>query len=182
MGLRNRYLFQEESCFFVTTTFNQWLHLMRNHDYYVLVADSLNFVCKKYQTDLLGYVIMPNHVHLILYFTDKNRLSDLMRDFKKFTSGEIRRKLEAEQEQLLIAKLSFEHREQKFKVWQDRFDDVCIKSKKVLETKLDYIHTNPLQAHWNLATQPALYKYSSAGFYETGDKDLLDVVHYGAYF
>ena len=26
------------------------------------------------------------------------------------------------------------------------------------------------------------YKYSSAGFYETGDKDLIDVVHYGAYF
>jgi len=47
-----------------------------------IVIESINFVNKKYETDILGYVIMPNHIHLIIYFKQKNELSNWMRDMK----------------------------------------------------------------------------------------------------
>ncbi|MEZ4902491.1 MAG: hypothetical protein R2822_12440 [Spirosomataceae bacterium] len=69
-----------------------------------------------------------------------------------------------------------------FKLWQDRFDDVFIKSKEMIESKLLYIHNNPLQEHWNLVTQPELYPYSSAMYYELDQQRALEVTHYQEYF
>jgi putative transposase len=40
-----------------------------------------------------------------------------------------------------------------------------------MEQKLNYVHNNPLQVHWNLASSPKDYKWSSASFYETGQDD-----------
>jgi putative transposase len=41
----------------------------------------------------------------------------------------------------------------------------------VIYQKLEYIHNNPLQEKWNLAKSPHEYKWSSAGFYETGEDE-----------
>ncbi len=182
MGLRNRNDFLQENCFFVTTSCRNFLHVFGCDAHFQILTDSLKFVAKKYDADYLGYVLMPNHLHLIVYFRKENQLSNLMRDFKKFTSGEMRRLLENEGQSQLLQKLRYAHREQKFKIWQDRFDDVSIRSVKVLETKLNYIHKNPLQEKWNLVSSPELYSYSSAGFYETGLQKSLDVIHYKEYF
>lgn len=182
MGLRGRNQFQDEECFFVTTTCYDWLHVFTSPAYFRILFDSLTFVSKKYEADYLGYVLMPNHLHLLVYFKRKNQLSNLMRDFKKFTSGEIRRLVEAENRSELLEKLRFEKREQKFKLWQDRFDDVFIKSREMAATKIEYMHLNPLQAHWSLAVRPELYPYSSASFYELGLKSDLPIVHYMDYF
>jgi len=54
----------------------------------------------------------------------------------------------------LLEKLRVPEKKQVFKVWQDRFDDVYLVNKKLLETKLDYIHMNPLREHWNLVSAP----------------------------
>lgn len=130
-----------------------------------LVAGSLNFLTSKYTCHIFGYVIMPNHLHAILYFPEKNYLSDLMRDFKKFTSVKLRHQLEATGE-IHVEALRHEIRDQKFKVWMDRFDDVCILNAETLRVKLDYIHNNPLQEHWQLASKPEDYGFSSAAYYE----------------
>jgi putative transposase len=182
MGLRNRTQFLDEECFFVTTTCHDWLPIFTAPAYFRVLIDSLIFVAKKYEADYLGYILMPNHLHLLIYFKKKNQLSNLMRDFKKFTSGEIRRLIEAEGRLELLDQLRFEKRDQKFKLWQDRFDDVFIKSREMAATKIEYMHLNPLQAHWNLALRPEDYPYSSANYYETGSDGALPVVHYMDYF
>ncbi len=46
---------------------------------------------------LFGYVIMSNHVHLIIQSKD-GKLSDLIRDFKKFTAKTILEKIQTEPE------------------------------------------------------------------------------------
>ena len=45
---------------------------------------------------------------------------------------------------------------------------VRIFSKEMAEEKLNYLHYNPLQSHWNLCKMPDEYRFSSAAFYETG--------------
>ncbi len=156
------------------------IKLLIDEDCYQLLTHSLNFVTHKYNACILGYVCMPNHIHLIVYFKETNRLSDLMRDFKKFTSGELRRLLEKKEEQKLVKQLHFEKREQKFKVWMDRFDDVYLVSRKILEVKLNYIHLNPVKE--NLATLPEDYKHSSACFYYDDTMPPVLVEHYLNYF
>ena len=46
---------------------------------------------------LYGYVIMSNHVHLIIQSSD-GKLSDLIRDFKKFTAKNILESIQNEPE------------------------------------------------------------------------------------
>ncbi len=99
-----------------------------------------------------------------------------MRDFKKFTSGEIRRQIEKDGRYKLLEELRYEKRQQKFKVWQDRFDDVVLYTKKVMESKLEYIHQNPVKA--GIVDYPTKYIHSSAGFYEDGSMPPLDILNY----
>ena len=94
----------------------------------------------------------------------------------------IRRLVEMDGRTDLLGKLRYTDRNQKFKLWQDRFDDLAIRSMKVLENKLQYIHYNPMQEHWNLVSSPELYSYSSAGFYEHGLQNDLEVIHYKEFF
>lgn len=182
MGLRNRSLFKDKNCFFVTTTCANKMYLLADDLNKKIVCDSITFVNNKYKSSLLGYVIMPNHIHLILYFKEHNKLSEWMRDMKKFTATKIRQTIENSGNTGLLEKLRINETGRVFKIWQERFDDVYLEDKRLVETKLDYIHLNPLQEHWNLVELPHEYKYSSAAFYETGTQSGIDVVDYREYF
>jgi len=149
---------------------------------FTIVADSLNFCAEKYQADILGYVFMPNHLHLIIYFRGDNHLSDLMRDFKKFTSVKLRHEIESLGKNRLLENLRYQYREQKFKVWTDRFDDVVLRTRRIAAIKLEYIHNNPLQEHWQLVSHPADYKFSSASFYEGVTENPIRLTHLLEYF
>jgi len=82
----------------------------------------------------------------------------------------------------LIEKIRIDAKNRVFQVWQNRFDDLHLYSIKLLETKLEYIHQNPLQAQWNLVKYPEDYPYSSALFYVKGQQRALQTVHYLNYF
>ncbi|MFT6204399.1 MAG: putative transposase [Spirosomataceae bacterium] len=82
----------------------------------------------------------------------------------------------------LLNKLIYEHRTQKFKIWMDGFDDVWLGKREIVETKINYIHNNPLQAHWALVESPTDYEYSSAKFYYFDQKQLENLIHYRGYF
>lgn len=116
MGLRNRTKLDDYSCFFVTTTCHKWLNLLIYDDCIKLLYGSLLFVNKKYSGNIIGYVIMANHIHLIVYFPQENKLSDYMRDFKKYTSVHIRKIVEKQAGNEIIEQLKYSLGNQKFKV------------------------------------------------------------------
>jgi putative transposase len=182
MALRGRTGFLDEDCFFVTTTCYKFYHLLEMEECKMIVSNSIHFLNNKYNSSILGYVIMPNHIHLILYFKKLNQLSNWMRDLKKFTSVMIRQSIEKSGNNYLLERLRVPESKQVFKVWQDRFHDVHLSQKKILETKLDYIHTNPLQEHWNLVKHPEDWKHSGAQFYEKGTQTPLMVTDYREFF
>ncbi|MBF8296934.1 MAG: hypothetical protein HW389_3479 [Bacteroidetes bacterium] len=93
-------------------------------------------------------------------------ISDLMRDFKKFTSTRIREQLQREERRAFLDTLQRNGRlkkQQKFKLWMDRFDDIVIQDDSTLATKVDYIHNNPVKA--GLVSSPEQWIYSSAADY-----------------
>jgi putative transposase len=137
-------------------------HLICDERCFELILENFKFYNDKYKAKLCAYVLMVNHIYFVIYFEAQSRLLDYMRDFKKYTSLQIREYLQEKYPEKLEG-MTYELRTQKFKLWEDRFDELHLYTSKVCETKIDYIHENPVKA--GLVTRPELYKYSSASFY-----------------
>lgn len=153
-------------CFFVSTSVVGQIQVFRIDKFARTVIDSLHYSCGKYRSILDAYVLMPSHLHLIVKMNDQMSLSDLMRDFKKFTSVAIKRMLFSGDAyggiRRKLAIYAPKSSNRNFKLWADRFDDVAIYSEEVYLTKLDYMRNNPVKA--GLVERPEDYKYSS--FYD----------------
>ena len=175
MSTRRRDILDLYNCFFITTTFNDWMRLLLNHNYYMIIINSILFCLKKYEADLIAYVLMPNHIHLILFYNNKINVSGFLRDLKKYTSVKIRQQLEKEGKEEILKELVYRRYRQKYKVWKDRFDAVIIRHKNVLLTKIKYIHNNPVKN--GLAERAEDWEYSSARYYSAEEEGLLPIRH-----
>jgi putative transposase len=174
MGLRDRTLLTDERCFFITTTCHQHLPLLADKTCFTILFDSFQFYNNKYKAKLLAYVFMNNHIHFIIIFQEETHLMAYMRDFKKFTSLKLREHIETiEPDQLW--RIEYETRRQHFKIWTDRYDDVYLYSRDVCETKIEYIHNNPVRA--GIVANAIDYPYSSVAFYE-GKREKSQLTHY----
>ncbi len=163
MSTRMRLGFHTNNCFFITTTFQMHKHLFVDERFYRQAAESLNFCCEKYDAEILAFVFMPSHIHLIVFFNSDPRCSDFMRDFKKYTSVMFRRMIGSGEDTSFFESLSYQKGRQRYKVWSSRFHAIAIRHRTVLLTKIRYIHDNPVKA--GLAQLAEDYNWSSARWY-----------------
>jgi putative transposase len=175
MGLRGRSIFGDTGqVFFVTTsTIHHTSVFGLSREYYRILAESLTFVINEHRAKLFGYVFMPSHIHLIVAMPEGESISDLMRDFKKYTSTKVRQQLEKEGRQSELKRLrvnALGKKNQVFKLWMDRFDDLVIDQEETMITKLEYIHNNPVKA--GLVEEAEEWEFSSARNYSSGDYPL----------
>jgi hypothetical protein len=127
---------------------------------------------------------MSNHLHLILSAVNGN-LSDVIRDFKKFTSGMITRKIETNEEEsrknwmLWIFRQAGTNNSKNdlYQFWQQDNHPIEIDTIHFTLTKLEYIHNNPAKA--GIVDKPEEYLLSSARDYY-GIKGLLPIEHLSA--
>ena len=70
--------------------------------YYKIIINTLKYLLSEYKAKLFAYVIMPSHIHLVLYVPEGESIIDLMRDFKKYTSIEIRKLAQKEKKNNLL--------------------------------------------------------------------------------
>ncbi len=118
---------------------------------------------------LYGYVIMSNHIHMIVQASD-GELSNLLRDFKKFTAKTILDKIQTEPESRRewmlerFAKATESHsRNTNYQFWKYGNHPEEIYTEKFMWSKLDYIHLNPVRAR--IVAKASDYIYSSASNY-----------------
>jgi putative transposase len=159
--------------FFVTTTCNSFIPLIEPKEVKDILIENLIFYNKKCDAEIVAYALMPEHIHLMIYFRNGNRLSEYMRDFKRFTTRKILEYWKARNSAMLkrIAHPGDQH----YKVWMDRFDDVVLYSEKHSIIKLNYINDNPVKR--GLCTDVVEYEYSSGAFYAGMEHKLLPLVH-----
>jgi REP element-mobilizing transposase RayT len=124
---------------------------------------------------------MSSHLHLLCKGTNGFILSDIMRDFKKFTSKEIvktiQNELESRREWMLeYFQKSCEHlkKEQKHKVWQGGYHAEIVQSNWFIKQKINYIHNNPVKE--KIVALPEDYYFSSARNYAGLDYELEVIV------
>lgn len=82
---------------FITATVVDWIDVFSRKVYRDEVVQCLNYCINNKGMNLYGYVIMSNHIHMIVQSKD-GKLSDLIRDFKKFTATTILNKIQTEPE------------------------------------------------------------------------------------
>ena len=170
--------FQPEYLYFITTKIAGGKPIFRRPSLARTVIDSLQHMREQGWIELYAYVIMPNHIHLIVRFLNGHTPSQVMRDFKKFTARRIVQQLTAEGETNLLSFLQqaiTRRTRQRHKVWEDGFFDKQIGSEEVLLQKVEYIHHNPVQNRWRLASSPEEYPYSSARNYLLGDHSVIQI-------
>lgn len=169
--------FNPDYLYFVTTNAVKHTYLFKRDDIKRILIGSLHYLRTNGRMKLFAFVIMPNHLHLIAKFSERHPLSDVMRDFKKFTVRQVYSQFRAEDD---IKALAFLRREgqavkQEYKVWEDGYDARDIFSTKFLQQKMDYIHHNPCRPQWKLVENPEDYLWSTAGFYLAGKPCIISI-------
>jgi putative transposase len=119
-----------------------------------LAVRILDEVRGKYGFFLVGYVIMPGHVHLLVSETGAVPPAKIVQIFKQRVSREMRGETPELQGEL-----------ERF--WQRRYYDFNVYSQKKLREKLAYMHANPVEEH--LVQHPREWPWSSWSNYELGD-------------
>ena len=169
--------FNPDYFYFVTTKAVKHTHLFHRDVIKRILVDSFHYLRINERMKLFVFVLMPNHVHFIAQFSDEHRLSDVMRDFKKFTARQIYRQLQAEDSANVIGFLRKEGEavKQEYKIWEDGYDARDLYSIEFLQQKMDYIHHNPCQPQWKLVETPEEYLWSTAGFYIAGNPCVIPI-------
>jgi putative transposase len=175
-GHRNSYT-ELNAVYFWTISIRNWIHLLNEDAYKQIIISSLDWLCDKKLIEIYGYVIMPNHIHLLWQQFAMNGKEFPKNSFEKFTSHQFQKKLVAEDPEKLL-QFSVSASDRKYNFWQRDPLAVHIFSRDVAEQKLNYLHYNPLQEHWNLCRLPEDYRFSSARFYETGFDEFGILIHY----
>jgi REP element-mobilizing transposase RayT len=164
----------QETFYFVTFTCYKWLPLIEKTNLYGYIKTWANELDKR-GIKISGYVIMPNHIHLLLYITKKCKgLNLVMGEAKRFMAYEIVKQLEDRNENGLLKTLSsgVQKKEKlkgkKHQVFRLSFDAKEVFGEADIITVLEYIHHNPVSKKWQLAEDFTEYLYSSALFYEQG--------------
>ena len=170
--------------YFCTVTCYKWLPLFEEAQAYESVYRWFNHL-KDDQCLLTAYVIMPNHLHALLFPMHAGvSLNKIIGDGKRFMAYDIVRRIKSLNKSSLLTILKEgvpRHEKRKGKlhqVFEPSFDARKCFSEKMLEQKLEYIHHNPVKGKWSLVVDFVNYQHSSAAFYEQEIPGQAPLVHY----
>ena len=172
-------ILDQYATYFITPTVVDWVDVFTRNVYRDIVVDSLDFCIKNKSLHLYGYVIMTNHLHLIVKSAN-GTLSDTIRDFKKFTSKQIIETIKKEPEsrrEWMLHRFEWNaaqnERSSNSQLWTHENRPESIYSLKFFNQKLDYIHENPVRAGWVELPEEYIYSSARANFKNTPGKLLL---------
>ena len=113
---------------------------------------------EKCRIDCVGYVLMPDHFHALLFqLHAEPAVSDLMQSFKQHTSG------------MLGVRVNLGR-----SLWKAGYDDVAVPSGAGI-TKLNYLHDNPVRA--GFVTDQGQFRWSSIHDYLGTGKGIVTIRH-----
>jgi len=125
--------------------------LKEEEEFLNLVCDDLRYYLDQSKAPLHGYVLMPDHVHLVISLLDGQDVSELVKIIKPRTT-----------------KIWNRRHDPNGKIWQKGFYDHVIQDERDFMEHLEYMHKNPIKH--GLAESPEKYRWSSYAEYEREGK------------
>ncbi|MBI4798987.1 MAG: transposase [Desulfarculus sp.] len=125
-----------------------------------IVLDVLTSQLSKQDGKCAGFVIMPDHVHAVVWFGQQVQLSYFMKQWKQRSSIQLKRNLK-ECQWVYAKEISWDE-----PIWQAGYYSFNIYSEQKLIEKMNYMHSNPVKA--GLVDKPEKWQYSSSRHYALG--------------
>lgn len=167
---------------FITFSVVGWIDVFSRECYKEILINSLKYCQENKGLKLHAWVIMTNHLHLIIS-TNTNKIEWLVRDIKKYSSKQIiaairENSLESRKEWMLnifsyAGKSNANNKD--FQFWKQDYHPIELNSTTKCKDRLNYLHENPVRS--GLVWEPWHYKYSSAIDYYTNEHGLLKIEH-----
>ena len=181
-SMGRKYKFHDNrKLYFVTFTVVNWLDVFIRDDYRNIVYDSIKFCQEKKGLEVYAYCMMTSHIHMIIG-TENGVLSDIVRDFKSFTSRHIRKCIENNMQEsrrdwmLELFGLAGQNnpRNNDFQFWQQHNHPIELCNLAMAKQRLDYIHNNPVEA--GFVEKAEEWLHSSAGDYYGVRKGRIELI------
>jgi putative transposase len=163
---------------FFTAVCNDWLHLLESDEAKDIIIRALQYQVKVGHVKVAAFVIMPNHIHIIWRVQNDYSLEDVQRDFLKFTAKELLELIKAQKGAEGLEAVFVGLKDRTFQIWKRNSMSIDLIHEWFFMQKFEYLHGNPCQPHWQLASLPENYKYSSARFYESGEDEFGFLTHH----
>jgi putative transposase len=157
---------------FLTFSCYRRLPLLRTARARDLFVRALGVMRERHGFLLVGYVVMPEHVHLLISEPARGTPSSVLQALKQRVSRDLRGKSRRRSAgQLSLAFPGGDQRLPQF--WQARFHDFNVHNAGKRREKLDYMHANPVKR--GLVENPLAWIWSSAAFYVKGVPGLVTI-------
>ena len=159
----------QEGLYYLTFQVVDWIDIFTRQVYRGLFVESLKYAIDNKELDVFAFVIMSNHIRLIIQ-SSKGQLSATVRDIKKFTSKRIIETVQnipESRKDWILNLFGFHARQHSrnnvYQVWTHENHAIYLYGPKFIKEKVDYLHNNPVRA--GLVEKPEDYLYSSARWY-----------------
>lgn len=130
----------------------------RRRDLFLKILEEVR---QKYQFIVWGYVVMPEHFHLLISEPGKRTVATAMQVLKQRVSRRCRRRKRR------IEQMPLWEAEMPRAFWQPRYYDFNVFSQRKHAEKLNYMHSNPVKR--GLVESPELWRWSSYRMYRFGE-------------
>src|SRR5215216_6271081 len=151
-----RAIAERDGIYFLTFTCKDWLSLFEFSNSYDTVYKWFDHLKSKGHY-ITGYVILPNHLHVMIGFKALDQsINTVVSNGKRFIAYEIVKRLEDQKQIDILNNLSGavtdsdRKRGKLHQVFESSFDTKELRTKKFIEQKLSYMHSNPCTGVWNL--------------------------------
>ncbi|MBT1700690.1 transposase [Fulvivirgaceae bacterium PWU4] len=170
----------QDSPYFITFAVVEWVDVFTRQLYRDILLDSLRYCQKEKGLVVYAWCLMSNHIHMIVGRSAENKIEEIIRDFKKFTSVHICRAIEQNEREsrrswmldIFRREANDSRKHEKYKFWQNEYHAVELFYNEMIDQKLDYVHNNPVEA--GIVENAEDYLYSSARNY-AGLNGLIEV-------
>lgn len=177
-----KYIITSREKYFLTITVVDWIDVFTRKELSEVIINALKYCQQHKKLQIYAWCLTPSHLHLVAAVDDEElTLSDVMRDFKKFTSKEVVKTIEEIAENRRDWLLNhFEYagkynpKIKDYKFWQDGLHPIELTSGKFIDQKINYIHQNPVEA--GIVYRAEDYVLSSAAEYAGEHTSILDVM------
>ncbi|MBX9679476.1 MAG: hypothetical protein K2X38_11990 [Gemmataceae bacterium] len=156
----------EAGLYYLTYSVVEWLPIFISEASCKIIADSLAFCHRKKHLRINAYVVMPTHLHLMVFDADfdSNRLTETLKDFRKFTGRQLADYCQSHFPPCFSDVLRDQATaDRERRLWQPSRHPMAILEEPFWQQKLDYLHDNPHRK--GLVLRPEYWRFSSAAWY-----------------
>jgi len=152
---------------FITFSCFRYRRLLTEAETYKEILTILDQIRIKYELAILGYVVMPNHMHLVILPQKQIKLARVIGEFKWQSARRLLEIWKKQNRKILNEIRAIRNGRIGYSVWQRRCYDHNCRDVQSVREKINYCHNNPVKA--GLVSTPNDWPWSSYRWYN-GDK------------